>query len=358
MNTVTVALGRRNYKIFIGRDLLARLEEFLPRELSSRCLVVTDDNVDPIYGQRLINVLKSLGFRPAKVVVPAGEASKSLAGAEALYDRAFEHGLDRRSPIIALGGGVVGDLAGFIAATYMRGVPFIQIPTTLLAQVDSSVGGKVAVNHPRGKNIIGAFYQPSAVISDLSLLDTLPVREMRSGMAEVIKYGVIWDDAFFQYLESNLDAAMGLDSRVMQAVVARCCEIKAGIVAEDERESGLRAILNYGHTIGHAVESLGGYHLKNHGEAVAVGMVMEAVLARQMGQLDVKELERLMALIQKVPLDISLPGEWHKQQAIELMRQDKKAVGNEMFFVLPECIGRVHIKKVSDQQLDDLLPVE
>ncbi len=356
MKTVTVGLDKRRYNIHIGENLLEKAGDFLPPGLSSNCLLVTDEYVDGHYGAQVKEILAGLGFNVSKEVVPPGESAKCLAMAARLYNRAFDHGLGRRSPIFALGGGVVGDLAGFVAATYMRGVPFIQLPTTLLAQVDSSVGGKVAINHPRGKNIIGAFYQPKAVIADISLLKTLPERELQAGMAEVIKYGVIRDEDFFQYLEENLEQAMALDTQVLGNMVARCCEIKARVVEKDEREAGLRAILNFGHTVGHAIEALGNYRLKNHGEAVAVGMAMEAGLANVLGMFADEELQRLRKLLQRVSLDIQPPEEWRRREAIELMQQDKKAVQKEIYFVLPRTIGEVVIENISAAKLEQLLP--
>lgn len=355
MRTIKVGLDKRSYDIHIGLGLLDRLEDFLPPGLSPRCLLVTDAHVDRYYGRQVSSKLEQAGFSVTKAVVPPGETLKSFASARELYDAAFDHKLDRKSPVVALGGGVVGDLAGFIAATYMRGVPFIQLPTTLLAQVDSSVGGKVAINHPRGKNIIGAFYQPQVVVIDTSVLHTLPPRELRAAMAEVIKYGVIKDASFFDYLEGNMDRVMSLEDAVIQKIVVRCCEIKAEIVEKDEREAGLRAVLNFGHTVGHAIEALGNYQLRKHGEAVAVGMVVAGRLAVSRGLFKDAELNRLSRLLKSVPLDTELPAEWDVQRAVELMVQDKKAYQGEINFVLPETIGRVRLEKISPEELKAFL---
>jgi len=355
MKTLRVGLEDRGYNINIGHDLLGQLGQFLPRKYSKACLLITDENVDKLYGKKVEETLTNQAFHVSKVVVAAGETSKSLETAARLYDCAFDHKMDRKSPIIALGGGVVGDLAGFIAATYMRGVPFIQIPTSLLAQVDSSVGGKVAVNHPRGKNIIGAFYQPQLVLIDLSVLKTLPPRELRAGMAEVIKYGIIWDKDLFSFLERNLERLLSLEAQIIEEVVYRCCDIKAAVVEQDEKEANVRAVLNFGHTVGHAVEALGNYELKKHGEAVAVGMVMAGKISVDKGLFEKLQLERMERLLTRVPLDVNLPPEWAKDKGIELMLQDKKASQGKINFVLPEEIGKVRIEEISASELHNLL---
>ncbi len=355
MKTLRVGLEDRGYNIHIGHDLLGQLGQLLPRKYSTACLLITDENVDKLYGKEVEKSLTNHGFHVAKAVVAAGETSKSLETAARLYDCAFDHKMDRKSPIIALGGGVVGDLAGFIAATYMRGVPFIQIPTSLLAQVDSSVGGKVAVNHPRGKNIIGAFYQPQLVLIDLSVLKTLPPRELRAGMAEVIKYGIIWDKDLFSFLERNLAQLLSLEAQIIEEVVYRCCDIKAVVVEQDEKEANVRAVLNFGHTVGHAVEALGNYELKKHGEAVAVGMAVAGKISVAKGLFDELQLERMKRLLTRVPLDVSLPPEWEKDKGIELMLQDKKASQGKINFILPEEIGKVRIEEISASELHNLL---
>jgi 3-dehydroquinate synthase len=249
MKIITVQLGERSYDIKIGRNILSSVgQELLTFNFSSTCLLVSNPLIYELYGSMVKNSLEEAGFKPSVALVEDGEQAKSLKWTAKLYDKALQGSLNRNSPIIALGGGVVGDLAGFIAATYMRGVPFIQIPTSLLAQVDSSVGGKVAINHPKGKNLIGAFYQPKLVLADLDTLITLPPRELRSGLAEVIKYGVIWDRSFFEYMEEHIKDAFNLNYKVLEALIAKSCTIKAAIIEEDEREGGLRTILNFGHT--------------------------------------------------------------------------------------------------------------
>ena len=284
MRDVHVELGKDSYKILIGRNLGAELQNFIRETgFSEKALLISDTNVGKLYGENVLRSIREAGLSAELIMVPAGESSKSLQQAEQLYTAAIEHCLDRKSPIFALGGGVVGDLAGFIAATYMRGVPFVQIPTSLLAQVDSGVGGKVAVNHRLGKNLIGAFYQPKRVFMDMGTLDTLPVREIHTGLGEIVKYGVIYDADFFDFLEKNADKALSLEEMAVQHMVARSCEIKADVVSKDEKEGGLRRILNFGHTVAHAIEKETGYVRYNHGEAVAIGMICAAYISREMG---------------------------------------------------------------------------
>lgn len=274
------------------------------------------------------------------VTIPAGESSKSLAVAEKLYTRAIELGLDRKSPIFALGGGVVGDLAGFIAATYMRGVPFVQLPTSLLAQVDSSVGGKVAVNHALGKNLIGAFYQPEAVFMDLAMMETLPKREIYTGLGEIIKYGIIYDAAFFAYLEQHVQDVLSLEQEAAVHMIARSCEIKAAVVSQDEKESGLRRILNFGHTMAHAIEKETGYLRYNHGEAVAIGMVGAADISARLGMIDAADVARVTSLIERLHLPTVAEG-----CTVDAMYQDifhdKKTINGKVNWVLMKGIGEV-----------------
>ena len=270
---VRVELGEKSYDILMGKDLKAALRDFVQQAgFSHRALLVADTNTGPLYGQQILDILQQAGLKPELYEIPAGEPSKSLAEAERIFTKAIEMGMDRKSPVFALGGGVVGDLAGFVAASYMRGVPFIQLPTSLLAQVDSSVGGKVAVNHALGKNLIGAFYQPQAVFMDLPMLKSLPAREIYTGLGEIVKYGIIYDKDFFEFLEQHIAEVLSLEPEVVLHMVARSCEIKAAVVAQDEKESGLRMILNFGHTMAHAIEKTTGYTQYNHGEAVAIGM--------------------------------------------------------------------------------------
>ena len=260
MRVVKVPLADRTYSILIGRDLLPRLgRECARHHWAATCAVIADQTVAGLYGKGVLESLTTAGFSPVLVTIPPGEPSKSLSSVQACYDQLAGHRLERRSFVVALGGGVVGDLAGFVAATYLRGIPFVQVPTTLLAQVDSSVGGKVGVNLKAGKNLVGAFYQPRLVLCDLATLDTLPIREFRSGLAEVIKYGIIYDAPLFRRLERDLERILKRDERILTTVISRCCAIKADVVAQDETESGLRAILNFGHTVGHALEATAGY---------------------------------------------------------------------------------------------------
>ncbi len=274
MRTVDVPLGQRSYPIFIGEGILSDLGRHCSRlELGRRCAVVSDSHVAQRYGRTAIASLKRAGFDAVLLTVPPGETSKSLKVVERCYDQLARHRLERKSFIVALGGGVVGDLAGFVAATYLRGIPFVQAPTSLLAQVDSSVGGKVGVNLKAGKNLVGAFHQPRFVLCDLAALATLSTREFRAGLAEVIKYGIIYDAALFAQLERDLPLLLKRDPDVLAGVVARCCQIKAEVVQQDETETGLRAILNFGHTIGHAIEAISGYGKFLHGEAISIGQV-------------------------------------------------------------------------------------
>ena len=338
---VHVQLGDRGYNILISAgaldDLAATLKPFVG---GRRALLITDSNVDELYADKVLAALKKIcDGTPAKSVFPAGEESKTLATVEKMYGDAVSAGLDRSSIVVALGGGVVGDTAGFMAATYMRGINFVQIPTTLLAMVDSSVGGKTGVDIPAGKNLVGAFHQPSVVVVDPDTLSTLPDREIRGGLAEAVKYGVILDGGFFELLESNTARINALDMDFMTDVIARCCELKALVVAEDERdESGRRALLNYGHTFAHAIESATGYSKVIHGEAVGIGMCMAANLAVADNRLDdaaeLRQENLLRAL--KIPCEIS---DVAPSKIYEAMASDKKVVNGEIRFVLPEIIG-------------------
>ena len=346
MRQVTINLGRRTYRIAIGSGILSQAGELLARlPVSKKLLLVTNPTVGELYAASLTESLAQAGFKVHRAEIPDGEQYKSLQSAGQLYNRAFEAGLDRSSPVVALGGGVIGDLAGFVAATYMRGVPFVQIPTTLLAQVDSSVGGKVAVNHPRGKNIIGAFYQPVLVLTDTATLHTLEHREIGSGMAEVIKYGVIKDREFFTWLEQNMSRVRALDPEALSHVVETSCRVKAAVVEEDETEQGTRAILNLGHTLGHAVETLTGYNEYRHGEAVAIGTAVAARLAVHLGLLDKGAEQRIGALLNSAGLPLGVPAGLDNHALVEAMSMDKKSYGGEITFVLPGAVGHVVIKK-------------
>jgi 3-dehydroquinate synthase len=339
---VNVPLGHRSYDIKIGAGLLAGLGKECARlKLGKRCAVISDTNVATYFARTACESLKQTGFEPKLITVPAGEAAKSLKTVSFCYDQLAEQRLERKSFIVALGGGVVGDLAGFVASTYLRGIPFIQIPTTLLAQVDSSVGGKVGVNLRAGKNLVGAFHQPRLVLCDLDTLRTLPEREYRSGLSEVIKYGIIYDAALFEKLERCLPQLLRRDAKLLETVIARCCEIKAEIVRQDETESGLRALLNFGHTIGHGLEAISHYGKYLHGEAIAIGQVAAAVLSHRLTGLALTDVQRISRLFKHagLPTDIKL----NRSQRASLMRAmqlDKKVTGGEIKFVLARRLGR------------------
>ncbi len=343
MRTVKVPLGTRSYSIVIGRRLADRLGRACVKlGFAPRCVVVTDEQVGPRHSPRVLDSLRKAGFEPLVVTLPAGEASKQLAQVEALYHQLAEHRLERRSFVVALGGGVVGDVAGFVAGTYLRGIGLVQLPTTLLAQVDSSVGGKTGVNLPAGKNLVGVFHQPRLVFCDLATLDTLPEREFRAGVAEVIKYGIIRDAALFELLERDLDRLLGREEATLGAMVARSCEIKAEVVARDETEAGLRAVLNFGHTIGHALEAITGYSQYLHGEAIAIGQCAAARLSTRLTGLPEADAERVRVLFDRagLPTEVRLSAAQQKQ-LLKAMQLDKKASGGRPRFVLAEALGRV-----------------
>ena len=341
---VEVALGERSYTIAIGEGLTEALIAFVRRAgYSPRGMLVTDTDVGPLYAEHIAERIASAGVAAEIVMIPAGESSKTLDEANRLFTRAIELSLDRQSPIFALGGGVVGDLTGFVAATYMRGVPFVQLPTSLLAQVDSSVGGKVAVNHPLGKNLIGAFYQPDAVFADLDVLRTLPQREIATGLGEIIKYGIICDSEFFAWLEQNRTDVLALVPAAAAHVIARSCEIKADVVRRDEREGGLRRILNFGHTIAHAIEKETDYIRYRHGEAVAIGMAGAADISEQMGLLRREDRLRIEHLIEAMGLPLRANGVTVDGMYADLFH-DKKTVGGHIHWVLAEGIGRVSVR--------------
>ncbi|MDA0990207.1 MAG: 3-dehydroquinate synthase [Verrucomicrobia bacterium] len=340
--SVHVELGDRSYEIHIGRDLSW---EVVPGMRDGRrALLVTDNQVDNLYGDACAAKLQAHGLDVSRIAIPAGEASKNLDCTRQIYDAAITAGLDRHAILIALGGGVVGDLGGFAAATYLRGIDFVQVPTSLLAMVDSSVGGKTGVNLPQGKNLIGAFYQPVAVLADLATLASLPDREYISGLAEVIKYGVIWDAQLFATLEAHGDQLRSRDMALLEAVVARCCEIKAEVVAVDERDAGVRAILNFGHTLGHAIEQVSGYGQWLHGEAIAMGMAYAARLSSIEKGFDDGAAGRLIRLLEQVGLPTQLdpatiPGGWAALR--EAIATDKKTRSRIPRFVLAEKLGGV-----------------
>ncbi len=358
MLTVNVPLGDRSYDIEIGVSLEQAGARLKNLGLGQKMALVTNPTVKKLHGGRLIDSLKSAGFLVMSIEIPDGEQFKNLDWANAIYTALLTNSFDRKSALVALGGGVIGDLTGFAAATFMRGVPFIQIPTTLLAMVDSSVGGKTGVNHSMGKNMIGAFYQPRKVIMDLSVLNTLPREEFLAGMAEVIKYGVIRDEQFFDYLEQRRDAILGLDPAALGHIVARSCEIKADVVSKDEREAGLRAILNFGHTVGHAIETAENYTMR-HGDAVAIGMIYASRLALDCGFCSPAVPERVEKLIGAYCLPTSLAVLKRKPSVLELMdtmQIDKKAEAGKVKFVLPKKIGDVTITRDWDEaRLRELL---
>ncbi len=343
MRTVNVPLGNRSYEIKIGGGLLATLGAQCARlKLGSRCAIITDTNVGKRFAKAAFNSLARAGFSPALIVVPSGETAKSLKSVQTCYDQLAMHRLERQSFIVALGGGVVGDLAGFVAATYLRGIAFVQVPTTLLAHVDSSVGGKVGVNLKAGKNLVGAFYQPRLVLCDLDTLQTLPEREYRAGLAEVIKYGIIYDARLFAQLERDFPGLLRRDHPTLAAVVARCCEIKAEVVGQDETEGGVRAILNFGHTVGHALEAICGYGKFLHGEAISIGQVTAVKISRRVPGLSKRDAGRIINLFQRagLPTHIRL-NSVQRRKLFAAMRLDKKVRGGEARFVLAKKIGKV-----------------
>ncbi len=359
MERVEVALGERSYDILISSDWLSEvgksLRGLIPDE---KVLIVTDERVGDLYADATLDSLQGAGFTAEVLVLPEGEHNKNLATVERIYNFLAEYNYPRRCTLAALGGGVVGDITGFAAATYMRGVNFVQIPTSLIAMVDASVGGKTGVNHPLGKNLIGAFYQPRLAFIDVALLKTLAPEEFRSGLAEVIKYGVIKDTEFFKFLEDEIGHLSGGDTASLQRIVKRSCEIKAEVVSADEREAGIRAILNFGHTIGHAIEALTNYIKYRHGEAVAIGMIAAARIAQKLGMLEDAAVQRLWNVIIRAKLPYHI-GTLEPLDIIERMKKDKKVRAKKVRFVLPVKIGEVVIRNdvpadVIRQVLDDV----
>ncbi len=344
MGEVRVELPENSYRIQIGEHLGEAMQAYFREAgFSPRMMVITDNNVGRLYENAVETLLRGAGFQAETYRILPGENSKCLAEAEKIYTRAISHGLDRKSAICALGGGVVGDLAGFVAATYMRGIPYVQMPTSLLAQVDSSVGGKVAVNHAMGKNLIGAFYQPKRVFIDLSFLSTLPAREVSTGLGEIVKYGAIYDEAFFAYLEDHGPEILALDMKALAYIVTRSCEIKAAVVSRDEREGGLRRILNFGHTIGHAIEKETDFIRYNHGEAVAIGMMGAAFISRDLGLVDDDLVGRLRRLLEKLRLPVKA-----RACTVDGLYQDifhdKKTVNGQVNWVLLDAMGHTVIR--------------
>ncbi len=351
MPSLRVELGARGYPIHIGSGLLEQSGLYAPHLGGGAVAVVTNAVVGPLYLDRLERALRAAGARTVtKVVIADGEQAKGWQTLEQVFDALLAARCGRDTLVVALGGGVVGDLAGFAAAVYQRGVPFLQVPTTLLAQVDSSVGGKTAINHARGKNMVGAFHQPLAVIADVATLDTLPERELRAGIAEVIKHGFILDDAFVAWLEANVERLLARDRDALAHAVRRSCELKAQVVAADERETGLRALLNFGHTFGHAIEAGLGYGEWLHGEAVAAGMVMAAELSVRTGSLAAADAGRVRALLERARLPVRGPA-LGAERYLELMQVDKKAARGRVRFVLLDAIGRASLRDGVDEQL-------
>ncbi|KAM3114247.1 3-dehydroquinate synthase [Phormidesmis sp. 146-33] len=346
-SVIPVVLPEKSYEITIAPGSVDRVGKLItdaetPLKLGQKILVVSNPTIFRCYGQRLIDSLTQAGFSVDRCILPAGERYKTPATLQKIYDAALENRLERSSTMVALGGGVIGDMTGFAAATWLRGINVVQVPTTLLSMVDAAIGGKTGVNHPRGKNLIGAFHQPRLVLIDPQVLKTLPMREFRAGMAEVIKYGIIWDANLFEQLEQapRLDQLRYISDELLQEILTRSCQAKAHVVSKDEKESGLREILNYGHTIGHAVESLTGYRIVNHGEAVAIGMVAVGQIAVEMNLWTQEESDHQLALIKKTGLPTQLPEGLDIEAIIHSLQSDKKVKAGQVRFVLPEGIGK------------------
>ena len=338
MQTLTVGLAERSYPIHIGSGLLGHADLLLPYLPNKRAAVVTNTTVAPLYLESLRTMLQAHGVETFPIILPDGEKYKNADTLGLIYDALLTHRCERNTPLIALGGGVIGDMTGYAAATYLRGVPFIQIPTTLLSQVDSSVGGKTGINHPLGKNMIGAFYQPRVVLVDIATLNTLPDQELRAGIAEVIKYGLIRDFPFFEWLEQNMAKLLMRDAEALQYAITRSCQNKADVVGVDERESGERALLNLGHTFGHAIETGMGYGTWLHGEGVAAGTIMAADLSRRLEWINEQDVERIQRIFGRAELPVVAPV-LGTEKYLQLMGLDKKVVGGKMRFVLLKAIG-------------------
>ncbi len=348
--TLQVELDDRSYPITIGQSLLAKDDLFTPYIKGKRVAIVTNDVVAPLYLEPLRQTLLAAGKQVTAIVLPDGEEEKNWSSLMRVFDVLLQEKCDRKTTLVALGGGVIGDLTGFAAATYMRGIPFIQVPTTLLAQVDSSVGGKTGINHPLGKNMIGAFYQPQAVIADTSTLDSLPARELSAGLAEVIKHGAIIDAAFFDWIEDNIAKLVIRDPEALAFAIKRSCEIKADVVRQDEREGGLRAILNFGHTFGHAIEAGLGYGKWLHGEAVGCGMMMAADLSHRLGFIDGNTVQRIAAVVRAAGLPTVAP-DLGVERWLELMQVDKKNEGGQIKFILLKPLGTSVVMPVPQDAL-------
>lgn len=347
MHTLMVDAPSHRYPIYIDATLSSLLEKHLAEHITKDCVIVSNDTIAPLYLKTVQDAVRRLGIRVFDIILPDGEHYKNLNTIEKIYDGLMRERMERQSTLIALGGGVIGDMVGFAAATYQRGMPFIQIPTTLLSQVDSSVGGKTGVNHALGKNMIGAFYQPQAVFAALDVLNTLPEREFSAGLAEVIKYALLGDAAFFDWLETHMEELMRHDADALSYVVHRCCAKKAEIVAADEKEKGIRAWLNLGHTFGHAIETEMGYGVWLHGEAVAAGMVVACRLSEQLGYITPQETQRVQQLLQRAELPDTPPSfAWEKW--IAHMQHDKKVESGTMRFVVMRQLGQAEIYPCQD----------
>lgn len=352
MQTLTVNLGERSYPIHIGDGVLERAGEYLAQVgLRGKVAVVTNPTVAQLYLDVVNDALKASGFEVVPVLIPDGEEHKNLSTLAQIFDRLIDERLERKSCILALGGGVIGDMAGFAAATYLRGVPYVQVPTTLLAQVDSSVGGKTAVDHREGKNLIGAFYQPRLVLIDVAVLRTLPRRELIAGLGEVIKYGIIEDPALFRLLERDIDKLIALDRKLLIQVIATSCAIKARVVEQDEREDDYRAVLNFGHTLGHALEAATHYTQFLHGEAIGVGMAKATALSQHFGHCDDTAVERIRKLIAQAGLPLEIPPNVTLQSLIQGMEVDKKSAGGKVKFVMCAGIGRTKFHSLAPQEI-------
>ncbi|MGH7770195.1 MAG: 3-dehydroquinate synthase [Candidatus Binatia bacterium] len=352
MRTLTVNLGDRSYPIHVGEDLLRQTGDLLRRAgLGKKVGIITDANVAGLYLESVEGSLRQAGFEVAVVSLPEGEEQKNLESVAVIYDRLVSERLERGSSLLALGGGVVGDMTGFAAATFLRGIPYVQVPTTLLAQVDSSIGGKTGVNHREGKNLIGAFHQPRLVLTDVAVLRSLPRRELAAGLAEVIKYGIIADPGLFALLEAELENLLGLKMAPLTQVVAASCAIKATVVEKDERESDYRAVLNFGHTVGHALESLTGYREFLHGEAVAIGMIQAAAISVRQGCCDRGSFERIRRLISEAGLPTEIPPGVEPRELIQRMETDKKSAEGKIKFVLCEGIGKTRFHSLSPAEI-------
>jgi 3-dehydroquinate synthase len=356
MQTLTVNLGERSYPIYFGANILERLGKLMQQVgLHGKVAIVSNPTVAQLYLDAIHDALSASGFEVTPILLLDGEEHKNLKSLTTIYDGLVEARLERHSAIVALGGGVIGDLAGFAAATYLRGVPYVQVPTTLLAQVDSSVGGKTAVNHDRGKNLIGAFYQPKLVLIDTAALGTLPRRELVAGLAEVVKYGIIEDPILFGLLEQKIDRLLALDRDLLIQVIATCCAIKTRVVEQDEREDDYRAVLNFGHTVGHALEAATDYQQFLHGEAVGIGMAKAAALSCRLKFCEGTSLERILELLKKAGLPVELPSKLSIQQLIHGMEIDKKAAGGKVKFVMCAGIGKTCFHWLTPGEIAEVL---